>query len=104
MPGYSGNPFRAHRRVHDRQPFTAAYFHRWLALFEDTLVHGWQGPHADRALAVARQVAAIHSKQLLGSPVGDPAGDADQVKVLITARRTIASDTPTTTTTARNVG
>src|SRR6476619_5975753 len=28
--GYSGNPFRAHERVHSQRAFSAAHFERWL--------------------------------------------------------------------------
>ena len=30
QPGYAGNPYRAHQSVHERSPFTAAHFERWL--------------------------------------------------------------------------
>ncbi|MEZ5239000.1 MAG: group III truncated hemoglobin [Microthrixaceae bacterium] len=62
--GYSGNPFRAHALVHARSPFTPAHFERWLELFTDTVVLGWAGPAADRALALAHDVARVHSAQL----------------------------------------
>src|SRR5215510_9369224 len=44
QPGYAGNPYRAHLAVHARRPFTAAHFHRWLDLFEETVDLGWAGP------------------------------------------------------------
>jgi hemoglobin len=64
--GYVGNPFRAHAEVHARRPFTPAHFERWLGLFTETLELGWVGPHTDRALAMARQVARVHEDQLVG--------------------------------------
>jgi hemoglobin len=64
--GYAGNPFRAHAEVHAQAPFTSAHFERWLNLFTETLELGWVGPRADRALALARQVARVHEQQLLG--------------------------------------
>lgn len=67
-PGYEGNPYRAHRRVHDVVPFTAAHFERWLELFEETLDGGWAGPRVEQARAFARKVAAVHAKQLLATP------------------------------------
>ena len=67
--GYSGNPFRAHLIIHSRQPFTAEHFVRWLEQFHETLDLGWSGPVTEHAKAMARKVAAIHSKQLLGTPV-----------------------------------
>jgi len=54
--GYAGNPFRQHRLVHDRAPFTHAHFERWLELFDDTL-DGWHGPRAGRARELAHEVA-----------------------------------------------
>ncbi len=69
MPGYSGNPFRAHALVHDRRAFTAAHFERWLHLFNETLELGWIGPRAQRAAALAQNVARVHRRQL-GCPQG----------------------------------
>lgn len=67
--GYQGNPFQAHAHVHDVRPFTAAHFRRWLSLFHETIELGWAGPNADRALELARNVARVHSQQLVGEPV-----------------------------------
>jgi hemoglobin len=69
---YHGNPFRAHLLVHQKSPFTAAHFERWLDLFHDAVELGWTGPRADRALELAHNVARVHSKQLTGTEV-DPA-------------------------------
>jgi hemoglobin len=69
LPGYSGNPFRAHALVHARQAFTAEHFDRWLSLFHDTVELGWVGPSADRALELAENVARVHRQQLVGVPV-----------------------------------
>jgi hemoglobin len=66
LPGYSGNPFRAHALVHAKRRFTAAHFEQWLALFHDTVELGWTGPNARRALALAENVAAVHRSQLVG--------------------------------------
>ena len=76
IPGYVGNPFQAHKQVHLRQAFTPAHFRRWLQLFEDTIVPGWAGPHAERALSLAREVAHVHSRQLTGTrtPATRPGG------------------------------
>jgi hemoglobin len=68
-PGYVGNPFQAHARIHERQNFTAAHFERWLSLFHETLDLGWAGPRADRASELARNVARVHSQQLIGQAV-----------------------------------
>lgn len=65
IEGYSGNPFRAHALVHARAPFTQAHFDRWLELFHETVEMGWAGPQATRALELARNVARVHSHQLI---------------------------------------
>lgn len=69
LPGYSGNPFRAHALVHDQRAFTPAHFERWLSLFHDTLELGWIGPNVDRALQLAENVARVHGEQLIGRTV-----------------------------------
>jgi hemoglobin len=70
LPGYAGNPFRAHALVHARESFTPAHFEQWLALFHDTVELGWTGPNATRALELAHAVARVHSAQLTGVAVG----------------------------------
>lgn len=67
--GYTGNPFQQHAKIHYQHAFTPAHFQRWLALFTDTVELGWAGPNADRAIALAHNVARVHSKQLAGEPV-----------------------------------
>ena len=74
MEGYVGNPYRSHSLINDQARFTLAHFARWLELFEDTIDVGWVGPNAERALALAHNVARVHSSQLIGDPAADPAG------------------------------
>ena len=77
LNGYAGNPFRAHVLIHSQSPFTEAHFIRWLTLFHEHVEMGWTGPYADHILAMARNVARVHSNQLIGEPVmfrGDPLG------------------------------
>ena len=69
LPGYAGNPFRAHAEVHHQEPFTPAHFERWLGLFTETVELGWVVHGADRALAIAHQVARVHREHLLGATV-----------------------------------
>jgi hemoglobin len=69
IPGYTGNPYRAHALVHARRPFTPAHFQRWLDLFHETLDLGWVGPRAERAHELADNVARVHSEQLTGRAV-----------------------------------
>jgi hemoglobin len=74
MEGYVGNPYRSHSLINDQARFTLAHFARWLELFEDTIDVGWVGPNAERALALAHNVARVHASQLIGDPAADPAG------------------------------
>ena len=66
IESYQGNPFRSHAAINDQSPFTPAHFERWLQLFGDALELGWVGPNTERALALARNVAAVHSSRLVG--------------------------------------
>lgn len=68
LPGYQGNPFMAHRTVHERSPFTPAHFERWLGLFHETL-EGWTGPNVERARELAGNVARVHRQQLVGERI-----------------------------------
>ncbi len=76
LPGYEGNPFRAHALVHHQQPFRQAHFERWLTLFHETLELGWIGPNAERARELADNVAHVHSQQLIGRAVSVDAATA----------------------------
>src|SRR6185312_10876322 len=69
MPGYEGNPYRAHQLINDRRRFTREQFERWLDLFHETLDLGWEGPRVEQAKALARKVALVHSKQIVGDAV-----------------------------------
>jgi hemoglobin len=69
LPGYVGNPFRAHALVHERRAFAPAHFRRWLDLFHESLDLGWVGPNAERAHALADNVARVHSQHLVGEAV-----------------------------------
>ena len=69
MQGYVGNPFREHSIVHRQSPFTPAHFHRWLELFHETVDLGWVGPNAERVKELGRNVAEVHSGQLVGEPI-----------------------------------
>jgi hemoglobin len=75
MPGYQGNPYRSHLLIHARRSFTRAHFERWLDLFCETLDLGWAGPKVEQAKTLARRVAMVHSKQIIGEAVVcDPGG------------------------------
>src|SRR5512142_1681982 len=53
LPGYEGNPFRAHQLVDAKRRFTRGHFERWIELFEDTVDEGWVGPNAEKVKAIA---------------------------------------------------
>jgi len=84
MPGYEGNPYRAHLEVHARRAFTAAHFARWLELFEATLDEGWAGPRVEQARAFAHRVAQVHGRRML-APDPDEATAGGPVPVALGA-------------------
>lgn len=94
--GYGGNPFKAHAEVHARHPFTAAHFERWLDLFHETLALGWVGPNADRAAALARQVARVHHEHLPAATDDQPpsAASASSSASLTGAGRSVSTTSP----------
>jgi hemoglobin len=71
LPGYTGNPFRAHAEIHRQRAFRPAHFERWLSLFHETVTSGWRGPLAERAHRLADDVARVHREQLLGPAGGN---------------------------------
>lgn len=75
VEGYSGNPFAKHAQIHRQSELTAQHFLRWLELFHETIDGGWCGPKAEQAKTLARNVANVHSGQLLDQPIEfvDPA-------------------------------
>ena len=57
LPGYAGNPLRAHQLVHEKSAFTDRHFERWLDLFCETIDLGWTGPNTEKAKEFAVRVA-----------------------------------------------
>lgn len=79
--GYNGNPFRAHREVHDRRPFEARHFLRWLELFEETIDLRWVGPNAEQVKKRARDIARAQRRQLIERPeVAAPNGGLPETR------------------------
>ena len=74
LPGYEGNPYRAHQIVNAKAPFTVGLFERWLELFTEIIDSGWVGPKAEQAKALGRKVAEVHCRQIVGQPlrINDP--------------------------------
>lgn len=64
---YDRHMMNIHRAVHQRHPFTAADFARWLQYFNATLDEGYAGPGADRARVLARSIAH-HLQEALLAP------------------------------------
>jgi hemoglobin len=69
LPGYEGNPYRQHQLIDARERFTVAHFERWLDLFHETLDLGWAGRRVEQAKELAGKVAAVHSRQIVGTDV-----------------------------------
>jgi hemoglobin len=69
---YSGNPLRAHEPAHQRTPFTAEHYARWLSLFRDTVDASFEGPRAEFAKERAAKMATALRRLLSGvSDAGD---------------------------------
>lgn len=62
---YQRHTMNIHRDLHAKQPLTEADFKQWLTLFERTLVHHFHGDGADRAMYLARRIAANMQKALI---------------------------------------
>lgn len=73
VPGYEGNPLRAHLPAHAVTPFTRAHFDRWLDLFRSTVDENFVGPTAEVAKRRATKMAGALSRILA---VTDAVGDA----------------------------
>ncbi|HEY1737622.1 MAG TPA: group III truncated hemoglobin [Acidimicrobiia bacterium] len=63
IPGYEGNPLRAHEPAHRRTPFAPKHYQRWLELFIETVDERFDGPIATtakgRALRMARALERL---------------------------------------------
>lgn len=55
--GYQRHTMNIHRAVNSRHTFTPQAFERWLHLFTQTAREGFEGPHVERAVAVAGHIA-----------------------------------------------
>jgi hemoglobin len=54
---YQRHTMNIHRAVNARHTFTPQAFERWLQLFTQTARDGFEGPHVERAVAVASHIA-----------------------------------------------
>lgn len=75
-PIYRGPLFEAHRDLHGRAPLSADHFHRWLALFAQTVDELFAGPVADAAKARAQRIATS-MQQALANRHPPAAGNGD---------------------------
>jgi hemoglobin len=72
VPGYAGNPLRAHQLIHAKRAFKPQHFERWLELFHDAVDLGWTGPKAEKAKAFAIRVARAHAQRLDRTKSAEP--------------------------------
>ena len=68
---YNGRAMEVHRRLHRREPLTAAHFSRWIQLWDDTVDARHDGPVAELAKAHAARIAVAIQRNL--PAVGDAA-------------------------------
>ena len=61
---YRRHTMNIHRALNGQQRLLPADFDRWLHLFEQTVVRRYRGPKADRAVHIARHIAANMQRTL----------------------------------------
>jgi len=61
---YNGRAMEVHRRLHRREPLTAAHFARWVQLWDDTVDARHDGPVAELAKAHAARIAVAIQRNL----------------------------------------
>lgn len=83
IPGYEGDPMRAHARAHAHGAFTPAHFDRWVSVFHATIDESFAGVHADLAKARAVQIARTLDEMLRGVTTSEP----EVAPVQVTMRR-----------------
>jgi hemoglobin len=87
LPGYQGNPFRAHALVHAKRKFTPAHFERWLTLWNETVDELFAGPRAELAKAHALRVARAFHRRLSNPPAlpdDQPAAQSGPIQLTVT--------------------
>ena len=55
---YRRHTMKIHRAVHNKRPFAAEDFDRWLKFFLAAVDAGFAGPHADKAKRTAAYIAS----------------------------------------------
>lgn len=61
---YNGRAMEVHRRLHRREPLTAAHFDRWVQLWDQTVDARHDGPVAEMAKAHAARIAVAIQRNL----------------------------------------
>ena len=69
---YSGGAFRPHAALNAKAPLRGGHFHRWLALWNETVDELFAGPRAELAKAHAARVADAFHRRLQGLPDPPP--------------------------------
>lgn len=66
--GYKGNMMEAHLPLHEKAPFEAAHFERWLTLFRNTVDAHFAGTNAEKMKQRAWQMAVALQVKTCGYP------------------------------------
>jgi len=82
---YNGRAMEVHRRLHRREPLTAAHFSRWVQLWDDAVDARHDGPVAELAKAQAARIAVAIQRNL--SAVGDAASQRAELSLRPAAAR-----------------
>lgn len=80
---YNGRAMEVHRRLHRREPLTAAHFDRWVQLWGETVDARHDGPVAELAKAHAARFAVAIERNL--PAVGDSAHSRPELTLRPTA-------------------
>ncbi|MFD4294893.1 group III truncated hemoglobin [Rhodococcus sp. NPDC058505] len=65
---YRGSLFRIHQNAHDRHPFGAEHFDRWLQLWHESVDEAFTGPIADRAKQQGERIAVAMHRRMTHAP------------------------------------
>lgn len=82
---YDGRAMEVHRRLHRREPLTAAHFDRWVQLWGESVDARHDGPVAEMAKAHAARIAVAIQRNL------PAAGDVAPQRPELTLRPTAGS-------------
>ena len=65
---YRGSLFRVHQGAHDRHPFGAEHFDRWLTLWRESVDEMYAGPVAEKAKQQGERIATAMHRRLTHAP------------------------------------